>query len=218
MKVAWPIFSRRLVLLGIPLALTVLMLFHPTPYDNVIGALIPTAGWWLTLHVLQFILFALMGVALYLLVDGLKGAAATVSRLAAFVFVVFYDAGDAVAGISTGILARSARNLPTDEQASFAAAIKAIFSDPTKNLLFEVGIVAWVLALLAAAFALYRAGAPRLPLILMILPALFLNLDHALPFGSLTFGTFLLIALWLELYRFPLPAHPRRRYPGSHEN
>lgn len=182
------------------------------------GTLIPAAGWWLTLHVLQFILFALMGVALYLLVDGLKGAAATICRLAAFVFLVFYAAGDAVAGITTGILARSAQNLPSDEQAAFAESIRAIFSDPTKNLFFEIGIVAWVVALAAAAFALYRAGAPRLPLILMILTALFLNFDHALPFGSLTFGTFLLIALWLELYRFPLPDRPRRRYPESHEN
>ena len=217
MRVSWRILSRRLVLLGTPLALAVLMYFHPSPYDDVIGALIPMAGWWITLHVVQFVLFALMGAALYLLVDGLKGIAATISRLAAAVFVIFYDAGDAVAGITTGILARSAQGLSADKQAAFAGAIRAIFDDPTKNLIFEVGIYAWVVALVTAAFALYRAGAPRLPLVLLVLPAIFINFDHAFPFGSLTFGSFFLIAFWLELARFPLSRRPRRGYPESHE-
>ena len=205
MKVSWRVFFRRLVLLGTPLALAVLMLFHPAPYDDVLGALIPMAGWWILLHVIQFVLFALMGAAVFLLVDGVRGAMATIGRLAAAVFVIFYDAGDAVAGITTGILARSAQGLPVEKQAVFAEAIRAIFSDPTKNLLFEIGIVAWVVALVAVAFALYVAGAPRLPLLLLVFPAVFMNFDHAFPFGSLTFGTFFLIALWLELYRFPLP-------------
>ncbi|MGI9050337.1 MAG: hypothetical protein ACR2GU_13360 [Rubrobacteraceae bacterium] len=215
MRVSWRIFLRRIVLLGTPLALTILMLFHPSPYDDVIGALIPMAGWWLTLHVVQFVLFALMGAAVYLLVDGLKGVAATISRLAAAVFVIFYDAGDAVAGIATGILAQSAQGLPVERQTALAESIRVIFGDPTKNLLFEVGILAWVIALVTVAISLYRAGASRLPLILLILPALFMNLDHAFPFGSLTFGTFLLIALWLEIDRFPLP---RKGIPRSHED
>src|SRR5215207_2026838 len=41
---------RRIVLLGTPLALTVLLLFHPSPYDDVAGQLVPIAGWWIALH------------------------------------------------------------------------------------------------------------------------------------------------------------------------
>src|ERR687898_3031074 len=98
---------RRIVLLGTPLVLTILLFFHPSPYDDVAGELMPIAGWWIALHTIGFLLFALMGVALWLLTAGLPGVFATVSRVAAVVFAVFYDAGDAIAGISTGILARS---------------------------------------------------------------------------------------------------------------
>jgi hypothetical protein len=50
-----------------------------------------------------------------------------------------------------------------------------------------------------AAVALGRAGAPRLPLMLMALPAYLITFDHAFPFGSLTFGSFFVIAAWIEL-------------------
>ena len=37
---------RRIVLLGTPLVLTFLLLFHPSPYDDVAGELMPIANWW----------------------------------------------------------------------------------------------------------------------------------------------------------------------------
>jgi hypothetical protein len=83
----------RIVLLGTPLVLTILMLFHPSPYDDVAGELVPTAGWWIALHTILFVLVPLMGVALWMLTEGLRGIVATLSRLAAVVFAVFYDAG-----------------------------------------------------------------------------------------------------------------------------
>jgi hypothetical protein len=51
-----------------------------------------------------------------------------------------------------------------------------------------------------------------LPLVLMALPAYLVTLDHAFPFGSLTFGTFFVLALWLELTsgRLTLARQPRR--------
>jgi hypothetical protein len=65
----------------------------------------------------------------------------------------------------------------------------------------------------AAAVALYRADAPRTPLVLLVLPATFLSyLDHAFPFGSLAFGSFFVDAAWLELAsgRSTLAGQPRR--------
>ena len=190
---------RRLILLGTPLSLAVLMLFHPSPYDDVAGELVPTAGLWTALHAAQFVLFALMGWAVWALVEGLGGVTATVSRVSAAVFVLFYDAGDAVAGIATGILAGSVAESPTGERAGLLAAIEALFADGTKNLAFAIGIYAWVLALAAAGVALRRAGAPLAPVLLLALPALFITFDHAFPFGSLTFASFFLVVLWLEL-------------------
>jgi hypothetical protein len=189
---------RRIVLLGTPLALTFLLLFHPSPYDDVAGELMPIAGWWIALHTIVFGLVPFMGVALWLLTAGLEGVVATLSRVAAVVFALFYDAGDAIAGISTGILARSAEVGALGELAAVEA-VETLWADPFKTLLFDIGRYAWVVALVLAAVALWRYGAPRLPLVLMALPAYLVTLDHAFPSGSLTFGSFFVIAIWLEL-------------------
>ena len=196
-KVQFGLTLRRIVLLGTPLAITVLLLFHPSPYEDVAGELMPIAGWWTALHTIGFVLFALMGVALWLLTAGLPGVFATVSRGAAVVFALFYDAGDAIAGISTGILARSAEAGALGEQAAVGA-IQTL-ADPLKNLLFDIGRDAFIVALVTAAVALYRAGVSLLPVVLLALPAFLVTFDHAFPFGSLTFGTFFVIAAWLEV-------------------
>ena len=44
-KVEFGLTLRRIVLLGTPLLLTVLLFFHPSPYDDVAGELMPIAGW-----------------------------------------------------------------------------------------------------------------------------------------------------------------------------
>ena len=210
-KVQFGLTLRRIVLLGTPLILTFLLLFHPSPYDDVAGELMPMAGWWIALHTIVFVLVPLMGAAVWMLTAGLEGVVATLSRVAAVVFALFYAAGDAIAGISTGILARSAEVGALGERAAVAA-IETLWADPFKSLLFDIGRYAWVVALVLAAVALWRAGVPRLPLVLMALPAYLVTFDHAFPSGSLTFGSFFMIATWLELAsaRLTWPRQPRR--------
>jgi hypothetical protein len=53
--------------------------------------------------------------------------------------------------------------------------------------------------LIAAAIALYRAGRPLPPLILLAAAGLLLLGDHPAPFGPLAFGCFFVAAAWLEL-------------------
>src|ERR671911_2624613 len=125
---------RRIVLLGTPLVLTFLLLFHPSPYDDVAGELLPMAGWWIALHTIVFGLVPFMGVSLWLLTAGLRGVFATLSRVAAVLFALFYAAGDAIAGISTGILARSAEVGALGERAAVEA-VETLFADPFKTLL-----------------------------------------------------------------------------------
>lgn len=174
------------------------MLFHPSPYDDVAGELLPIARWWTFLHTVQFFLFAFVGASVWMLVDGLRGA--VVARVAAVIFILFYDIGDAVAGIATGILAGDAAGGALPEDAAVTA-IDAIFSNLTKDVFFGIGISAWIVALVASAVALWRTGAPRLPVVLLALPAFLLTFDHAFPFGALTFVSFFLIVLWLEIGR-----------------
>jgi hypothetical protein len=73
---------------------------------------------------------------------------------------------------------------------------------PGLSLIFGLSIVgsgAWVVALIAAAIALRRAGAPLGPFILLILAGVFLMGGHPFPAGTLAFGSFFLAAVWLEL-------------------
>ena len=154
------------------------------------------------MHVVQLVLFAFMGAALWLLTDGLRGTATTVSRLGAAVFVVFYGAGDTLMGIATGILARGAGDLPTEVREGRAEAIGRVFEDPTANILYLVGELGWLVGLLAAVIALYAGGAPRLPLVLLVLSGcVLLVFDHPAPYGPIVFVSFFLGAFLLELTR-----------------
>jgi hypothetical protein len=191
---------RRVLLLGAPLTLAILEFFHPLVSRDLAGTLFPVAGWWVTLHVVQLVLFALMGAALWMLTNGLHGIATTVSRLGAAVFVVFYGAGDTLMGIATGILARGAGDLPAEVREGRAEAIGRVFEDATANILYLVGELGWLVGLLAAVVALYGGGAPRLPLVLLVLSGcVLLVFDHPAPYGPIVFGSFFLGALWLEL-------------------
>jgi hypothetical protein len=206
-----PLMLRRVVLLGTPLTLAILEVFHPQVTPNVAGTLFPVAGWWITLHIVQLVLFALIGAALWLLTDGLHGRATTVSRLGAAVFVVFYGAGDTMLGITTGLLARGAGDLPTEVREGRVEAITWLFEDPIGQVIYGVGVSGWLVSLLSTVVALYAGGSPRLPLVLLVLSGFVLVLDHPAPYGPIVFGSFFVGALWLELTRGrrSVPTRPR---------
>jgi hypothetical protein len=188
---------RRLVLLGTPLALAVLEVFHPKPSG--VADSVEQGGWFMWLHIIQVPLFGLMALAVYLLTEGLEGRAVSVSRWAIAVFAVFFSAYDAAAGIATGYALRNAQGLPAGAQ---EAIHEAVIDMPGLSLIFGLSIVgtgAWVVALIAAAIALRRAGAPRGPFILLILAGVLLMGGHPFPGGTLAFGSFFLATAWLEL-------------------
>ena len=154
------------------------------------------------MHVVQLVLFALMGAALWMLTNGLHGIATTVSRLGAAVFVVFYGAGDTLLCIATGIIALGAGDLPTPVREGRAEAIARLFEDPIAQVLYFVGELGWLVGLLAAVVALYAGGSPRFPLVLLVLSGcVLLVFDHPAPYGPIVFGPFFVGALWLELTR-----------------
>jgi hypothetical protein len=102
---------RRLLLIGTPLVLASFMVVH-----QLIDQL-QQPGAFLVLHLILLPLFALMGVALWALLEGVGGAVAWAARVAAFVFLVGYVALDAISGIAaSAILAsgapRGRRRLP----------------------------------------------------------------------------------------------------------
>jgi hypothetical protein len=199
---------RRLVLLATPLALAVLEIFHPQP-DGVAEAM-EQGGWFLWFHMIQLVLIGLMALAVYLLTDGLAGRAVSVSRWAIAVFAVFFSAYDAAAGIATGFVLQSAQDLSTEGQ---TAVYETAIDMPGMSLIFVLSIVgtaAWVVAVIAAALALRRAGASRGPFVLLILAGVFLLGGHPFPWGTLAFGCFFVAAAWLELKPARLTRQPSR--------
>src|SRR5918997_6424017 len=201
---------RRAVLLGTPLVLAVLEIFHPRPSG--VSDSVEVGGWFMWFHIIQVPLFGLMALAGYLLTEGLEGRAVSVSRWAIGVFAVFFSAYDAAAGIATGYALRNAQGLSAGAQ---EAVHDAVIDMPGLSLIFGLSIVgtgAWVVALIAAAMALRRAGAPRGVFILLILAGVFLLLGHPFPGGTLAFGCFFLATAWLEFAagRLTPASHPSR--------
>lgn len=199
-----PVQLRRLVLLGTPLVLGTLEIWHPTSNESTFDLIVDSANWWFILHILQLPLFGLMALAVYLLVDGLHGWAATISRIGAWFFVVFYIALDSIVGIAGGVIARGARGLPADQQAFIARQLDEFAFDPIVgggglSLLGILGPLGWVAAAVGAAIALRRVGLPRAPTILIGASAIFAV--HSWPTGSLGLAFFLLGAGWAEFIR-----------------
>ena len=148
---------RRLVLLGTPLAFATLEIFHPHPSG--VAESVEQGGWFMWFHIIQVPLIGLIALAVYLLTEGLEGRAVMVSRWAIGVFAVFFSAYDAAAGIATGYALRNAQGLSAGAQ---EAVHEAVIDMPGLSLIFGLSIVgtgAWVVALIAAAMALRRAGA-----------------------------------------------------------
>ena len=154
---------RRLILVGAPLALAVVLWFHPPGGDNIYEGLRDDVNAWLFVHTVFLFFIPLLAFAAYLLLNGLQSVAANVSRVALIFFLVFYTAYEVTVGLGSGILVDYANGLPAAEQAVVAGAIQdyngnAILADPVSVALL-LGFFGWVVAMLAAAVAFRRAGA-----------------------------------------------------------
>jgi hypothetical protein len=154
---------RRLFLVATPLALAVVLWFHPPGGDPVYEGVRDDVGAWLFVHTVFLFFIPLMAIATYLLLNGLESRAATVSRVALIFFLVFYTAYEVTVGLGTGVLVDYANGLPAAEQAAVADAIQdynenSILGDPVSASLV-LGVFGWVVAMLAAAVAFRRAGA-----------------------------------------------------------
>src|SRR5829696_4603017 len=150
--------SRRLLLIGTPVVLASLMIVHQLidQFERPVAFLV--------LHLILLPLFALMGVAIWVLLDGVGGAVAWAARVAAFLFLVGYVALDAISGMA----ARA--------------------------------ILAWRVSVLLGAWALYRAGRPLAPLVVLVASGLLLNQNHGGVRGVVVFGGFAVAAAWLEYF------------------
>jgi hypothetical protein len=195
---------ETVLVVGSPLALAVLELFHPHPLD-LFDLDVQT---WLLVHYLQVPLFPLAALAAVALVRGLAGFAAALCRVGMFVFAVTYTAFDTAAGLVTAVLVKASRAADTPE--AWRGPVMEVWAHPilggapgTVPLLAVLGAVAWLLGAVAAAVAVRRAGCSWAPVVLLVVSALGLTAfkTHAWPGGPVTFGSLAAAAAWLHWER-----------------
>jgi hypothetical protein len=188
-------------LLGVPLAWAVLLWFHPSvDRDDVYGSLRDQVTTYQIVHVGTLIFIGLMGVALYMLARDQSGKAARISRLAIGPFVLLYAAYETVIGLATGALVQHTNDAPAGERPVLSDAIQSlqdnvIVGDP--GVVATIGALAWIAAVIAAAVAVRRAGAPVLPTVLLGLSVVVVS--HPPPIGPIGLTCFACAVL--VLYR-----------------
>jgi hypothetical protein len=186
-------------LVGVPLAWAVLLLFHPGGEGKELYRdLQDQVTRMLVVHIGMLLFIPLMAVVVYVLLRGVEGTAALVSRIALALYVVFYGAWEAMYGIGLGILADAVNGLPPAERAVGAEVIQ----DYGENILLRgfgvlvsIGSVAFIIAMIAAGIALRRhAGAPLAVAVLLGLSG-FLITAHPPPFGPTGLALFIAAVL-----------------------
>jgi hypothetical protein len=161
----------QFLLLAAPLLWVVVAILHPggvgdepPPYEGIAD----DANKWIFVHFSQLVLTPFVAWGVWMLLDGIQSVAATVARVSVVVWMVFFSAFDAIAGIAVGVLTRYANSLAGEEQEAVVGAIDFLFQDSrfaggnNYSVLAGLGQLSWVVLVLAATVALWQAGVSRL--------------------------------------------------------
>jgi hypothetical protein len=193
-----PATLRRALVLAPPLVLAVYEIFHPRP-DVTVEAVMDVAGWFMLFHVIQLFLIPCLVLSIALLAQDLGVLSRWATRVGLVAALAFFSAYDAMAGISTGLAMRAARDLPAAHQ---EAVFEIVDDWPGYDpLIFSIGMVGVVG--LALALGMLTIGARRLrvgrgPVVLFAIATIAALGGHPFPFGTVAFGCLFLAALWLD--------------------
>jgi hypothetical protein len=182
-------------LIGVPLLWAILLLFHPGGEgDEIYLDVQDNVTRFLVVHVGMMLFIPLMAVVVYLLLRGVEGTAAWVSRIALVAFGVFYSAWEVLQGIGVGILANELNGLPQAD----SALREGLVQDFAEHALIgpfgvfgSIGSMGLIVAAIAAGVALYRhAGAPVSVPILLAISGLLITV-HPPPYGPTGLALFI---------------------------
>jgi hypothetical protein len=192
-------------LIGVPLLWAILLLFHPGGEgDEIYLDAQDHVTRFLVVHIGMMLFIPLMAVVVYLLLRGVEGTAAWVSRIALVPFVVFYGAWEVLQGIGVGILVNELNGLPQAEP----ALREDVVQDFAEHVLIgpfgvfgSIGSMGLIVAAIAAGVALYRqAGAPVSVPILLAISGLLITV-HPPPYGPTGLALFVVAVLLLQRSR-----------------
>jgi hypothetical protein len=202
-------------LVGVPLAWAVLLLFHPTG-DEYYPAISDSVTPWMVVHLGTMLFIPLLAAAMFVLLRGIEGTAATVSRVALVVFAIVYAAFEVTVGIGSGIIAHAVNELPLDQRATGADLLTAYNESTVVTVLSTIGSIAWLVAVAAAGLALYRRANTTSSVAVVLLfvisaPGIAI---HVTPFGPVGLVLFI-VALVLVMRTAAAPAAPVRPMIGQ---
>ena len=199
---------------GVPLAWGVLLLFHPTG-DEYYAVISDSVTPWLVVHLGTMLFIPLLAAAMFVLLRGIEGTAATVSRVALVVFAVVYAAFEVTVGIGSGILGDAINALPADERAAGAELLASYNESDDITVLSTIGGLAWLVAVAAAGLALFRRArtASSIAVVALFLVSAPGIVIHVTPFGPAGLALFI-VALLLVMRVTAIPLVRHRVAPG----
>ena len=155
-----PTWLRRLLLFGVPAVTGLVNILHPIVTGPPLTDLRGRADWFITLHLINLVLFTFLGLAAALLVRqwAPRGPAAIISLASIAVYVPVYAGFDTIVGVGTGSLVKYALSVDPSQWPVLEPAINVIWSGPVSYALGVIGSVAWAVAMLAAAVAFAPPG------------------------------------------------------------
>ena len=191
-------------------------LHEPEPYNPQFSALgYFGPQWWFTLHMIQTPMVGLVAVGLWLLADKADssgGLAATIfawlSRVATFVFLIYYTALDSIGGIGLGKsieiteqLAREGKLTP-EQVMGVAQVLNRTWTNEwvggVGSFISLTGSWAVFASAVFLAFALlFTQKVPWPALILLVAFGWELQVSHTMPHGPIAFGLLIISALWI---------------------
>jgi hypothetical protein len=190
--------ARAALLIGVPICFSVLLWFHPMVGDY--EGLRDVTARFQIVHVAMVLVLPLLAAGMYLLLDGLRGRAAAVGRVALLPFVAFYVPYVAFEGIALGVLGQELNGLPAGQRDAVASGMvedfarNPIFGEP--GLFWALGSTAWIVVIVGTVLAFRRAGAPLGLQVLLGMSALIGA--HAPPLAPIGWACFA-VAGWVVL-------------------
>jgi hypothetical protein len=186
-------------LIGVPLLWGILLLFHPGGEgDQIYLDAQDNVTRFLVVHVGMMLFIPLMAGVVLLLLRGVEGTAAWVSRIALAPFVVFYSAWEVFQGIGVGILVNELKGLPQAEPGLRADLVQDFAEHPLIGpfgVFGSIGSMGLIVAAISAGVALYRhAGAPLSVPALLGISGLLISV-HPPPYGPIGLALFILAVL-----------------------
>jgi hypothetical protein len=194
---------RRSILFGGPFLVYLAGLVHP--HSLRVGE---ETTRFVAVHLLLPALVCLLAGALWLLVDGVEGRAASLARVLVLPFAVAYTVFTTYDGIAVGMFVRKAGELPAVEQPAADALIGLVSQGRLADVLWLVAIGFW-LATVAAIVVALRERAPWPALVLMAVGAAAFARSHVSPWGPAGMAAFFAGVVWLDV-------RPRRARVSSY--